>query len=428
MSIYHHLPLLHPPHLKVDFNQYKSYSEISPKREKRKILEEREKNKLVTIKHNLSQKSETKNFEKTPILAKPLEKGSNLDTKSVDKSHQINHIPASSNKHSEKKYIQPDKKQQEDAVIRLQRFYRQIQQKEKFQLILEKKRKLRDKIFLAKRILFLVPHTLKQEREIPEELQDYYLTVYALPLTKELSFHLANIRKKTQFDYRTTIAHLNLILSNSRNSKLVAQDIVEIPENLQLLRTFADKIVSKFYIVDHILTLRELEMPDEANSKNYAHHDPQPSSETSVPLESYRQAQVSLPKEKDVAAKEIKIKKIQAFTRGYLARSYFKLLKMKKSRVICQQGCTIEDNLAIIKIVRKLNTNEMIICGINYSNRQKFQPLKLPDRVLDFYSGDFYRLIQDVIIFFGGIISLVRNSYRRENNKFQKRCRNEIVS
>jgi hypothetical protein len=111
-------------------------------------------------------------------------------------------------------------------------------------------------------IILLTPYKQQNGQEITEDLQDFYLTVYALPTTKELSFQLASIQKKTQFEYRTTFSHLNLKSEYSRNpNKLVKQDITGIPANLEQLRSFSDNIIAQFHIVGHYLTLKESEVP-----------------------------------------------------------------------------------------------------------------------------------------------------------------------
>lgn len=246
---------------------------------------------------------------------------------------------------------------------------------------------------IKRAIIFLTPNKLQNGQEIAEDLQDYYLTVYALPSSKELSFQLANIQKKTQFEYRTTFSHLNLKYEYSQNpNKLVRQDITGIPENLDQLRSFSDTIIAKFHIVEHILTLKESEPPLQRQlSKKEIFYVP-PSSRTETKKD------VPYHKIPNFQKEEQKILKLQALFRGRLVREQYNLLKMKPTRVLAVTMIRSGSSLVTLKIIENMKTKETYVYGFDSVSREQYEKILLPKALVQIYASNLQELLKQVAI------------------------------
>jgi hypothetical protein len=299
------------------------------------------------------------------------------------------------------------KRRRAEAAKKIQRFYRTKLAQEKYKLLLEKQRKIGNRILIKKSIIFLVPFKTYRGIEKPQNLQDYYLMVYAIPPRKELSFNLSNVTHKIQFEYKMNYAHL--VPSDSSTGRNIKQERAFIlrADNYQKLITCIDQIIPRFHIEDHVLSLRNLEVSnskldeikkDEKVTKNDA--DTEKKSEKLMEEKNENKERfVPTFKVRNLSKNIEKIVRIQKMVRAKLIREKMNLHRLLQFKTIYQKAIKTGEVLLMIRILEAIKTKDLFLHAIDLSREIKFQKILFPRSILDFYSSDFSKLIEKVVLF-----------------------------
>ena len=128
----------------------------------------------------------------------------------------------------------------------IQKNYRGMLGRELYKLLQKQKIRLGNRFLVKKKCLILKPFKAVGNITIEEEERDYYLNVYANPPTKTLSFHLFDCTDGLKYDAEASYSHIKL-------KKKKINDTY----NIRILDEFSDTVIQRFYIVDHLLLLRD---------------------------------------------------------------------------------------------------------------------------------------------------------------------------
>ena len=151
--------------------------------------------------------------------------------------------------------------EKEKSAILIQKICRGRMEREKVQMLKESKYRKGYKELIKKMILSLPRHVRGDKGHTKLRSHDFYLNIFANEKTKVLSFYLIDSKDKSKYVLEQSFSEAPIDLSRKFMN----------PHNLDIIISFADDIVKKFYILDEDLLLYDPSLHEKSQESKKRH-------------------------------------------------------------------------------------------------------------------------------------------------------------
>ena len=142
----------------------------------------------------------------------------------------------------------------------IQKNYKGKLARDRTKILKEYEKRMGSKYLILKKWLLLNPKKTVGKKTVDAETHDYSLNVLVDPETENLVFYLNDCSEKVKYDMEVSYADKSL----RRGEKITSL------ANHKILSAFAEQIIKRFMIVDHLLLLAEEKEEEEETLKKFS--------------------------------------------------------------------------------------------------------------------------------------------------------------